>query len=383
MKRMVLTTLVLGLFFSAQLALADWTAPRHITWVGQSGDAKIVADSSGKIHVVWVNNAPGNNEIYYKRSEDGGTTWSASQRLTWHSAESRSPAIAIDSSGTINIVWTDRRSGNGEIYHRASTDGGVTWTTPKRLTWTSGSSVVPSITIDADDMIHVVWADYTPGVTDIFYKRSTTPGGTAWNSAKRLSWTSDYSEVPAIAAISSSGILVVWADYTPDHVSPDLYIKRSTDGGATWTTSKRMTWTSGYSFNPAMAIDSSDIIHLVWSDWGELKPGIYHKSSQDGGSAWSAIENVTLRSGAFPSIAIDSNSHIHLAWDELTEKSRRDIFYQKSTDGGSTWTTFERVTWTSTMNTEFGCAMAIDPSNTIHLVWDDYWDHRIYYIKSK
>jgi hypothetical protein len=44
----------------------------------------------------------GNLNLYYKKSPDGGTTWST-KRLTWSYANY--PVIAIDSKNNIHVVW--------------------------------------------------------------------------------------------------------------------------------------------------------------------------------------------------------------------------------------------------------------------------------------
>ena len=43
------------------------------------------------------------------------------------------------------------------------------WTPAKRLTWSSGNSSVPAISIDSTDTIHVVWYDDTTGNAEIHY----------------------------------------------------------------------------------------------------------------------------------------------------------------------------------------------------------------------
>ena len=96
-------------------------------------------------------------------------TWKKTKRLTWTTANSWYPSVATDSSNNIHVVWQEE-TGNDEIYYKRSTNGGVTWTT-KRLTWTSGSSRLNAITVDSDSNIHVVWQDITPGNYEIFYKK--------------------------------------------------------------------------------------------------------------------------------------------------------------------------------------------------------------------
>jgi len=76
------------------------------------------ADGAGNLHLVWYDEAPGYSDLYYKSSADGGASWSSAQRLTWTSGLSRYPAMAVDSGNAVHIVWEDDTPGNGEIYYK-------------------------------------------------------------------------------------------------------------------------------------------------------------------------------------------------------------------------------------------------------------------------
>jgi hypothetical protein len=79
---------------------------KRLSWTsGQSGEAAIAVDASGKLYVVWKDNTPGNFEIYYKKSPDAGATWTAAKRLTFTSGHSGKPAIAVDASWNLYVVW--------------------------------------------------------------------------------------------------------------------------------------------------------------------------------------------------------------------------------------------------------------------------------------
>ncbi|OGD16807.1 MAG: hypothetical protein A2Y69_03670 [Candidatus Aminicenantes bacterium RBG_13_59_9] len=45
------------------------------------------------------------------------------------------------------------------------------WSAAKRLTWTSGDSCIPAMVIDPGDNIHVAWQDDTPGNFEIYYRK--------------------------------------------------------------------------------------------------------------------------------------------------------------------------------------------------------------------
>jgi len=356
----------------------SWEGTKRLTWnAGSSSYPAIATDSSGNIHVVWEDSTPGNDEIYYKRSTDGGSSWTT-KRLTWNAGSSYIPAIATDSSGNIHVVWYDYTPGNAEIYYKRSTDGGSSWQPTKRLTWNAGDSLWPSIATDPSGNIHIVWVDETPGNWEIYYKRSTD-GGSSWTT-KRLTWNAGYSYEPAIATDPSGNIHIVWVDETPGNV--EIYYKRSTDGGSSWTT-KRLTWNSGDSGLQAIATDPSGNIYVVWMDDTPGNREIYYKRSTDGGSSWQSTKRLTWNAGfsQCPAIVTDSSGNIHVVWEDTTP-GNAEIYYKRSTDGGSTWTT-KRLTWNA--GRSIRPAIATDSSGNIHVVWNDYTpgNEEVYYKKGK
>jgi hypothetical protein len=367
MKRMGLMIASLVFFLFAQVAQADWTPARRLTWTsGYSENPAIAVDSSGNLHVVWSDTV-GSHDLYYKKSTDGGATWTVTKRITWTSGYSIYPTIAVDSSDNLHLVWRDDTGGNNEIYYKKSTDGGVTWTTSQRLTWTSGISWDPAIAISPSGNLHVVWYDGTGGNNEIYYKKSTN-GGAKWSASQRLTWTSGYSEYPAVLVDSSGNVHVVWQAHIP--VNSEIYYKRSTDGGATWTPSQRLTWNSYYSGSPAIAVDSSGNLHVVWYDSATTNFEIHYRKSTDGGTTWTPSQRLTWTPGYSenPAIAVDSSGNLHVVWDDDTP-GNYEIYYKRSTDGGATWTPSQRLTNTSGVS--WYPAIGVRFTGELCVLWQD------------
>jgi len=379
MKRTGLLIAALGLFLFAGVAQADWRPAKRLTWTaGYSREPEVAVDGSW-VHVVWQDDTTGQNEIYYKKSTDGGATWSPTQRLTWTSGNSEYPAIAIDSSGYLHAVWDDATTGSYALYHKMSTDGGNTWQANKRLTLNSGGSFCPSLAAGPSNRLHLAWQDYNSGNGEIYYMRSTD-GGATWTTSQRLTWNSGSSGYPSIGVGSSNNIHIIWEDDTPGNY--EVYYKKSTDGGATWATSQRLSSTSGWSSYPVLAVGPFGNLHVVWGDGTPGNYEIYYRKGSNGGDSWAASRRLTWTSGISDntSIAADSSGNVHVVWNDNTP-GNNEISYKNSTDQGATWAATQRLTWNA--GSSESPRIVIDPSANLHVVWSDSTPgkHDIYYKK--
>jgi len=71
--------------------------------------------------VAWQDDRGGTNDVYFKRSIDGGATFSADERVDDTGAGpsgQTAPAVAVDTSmGTrCFVVWEDTRNGNSDVF---------------------------------------------------------------------------------------------------------------------------------------------------------------------------------------------------------------------------------------------------------------------------
>jgi hypothetical protein len=319
-----------------------------------------IALSGDNIHVVWRDDTPGNREIYYRRSLNNGDTWRKTKRLTNNVGATYSPDIAV-SGNNIHLVWDDHTPGNNEIFYKRSTTNGSTWGKQKRLTHNAGGSYSPAIAVSGSH-IHVVWNDDTTGNAEIFYKRSTTNGST-WGKQIRLTH-SGTSYSPAIA-VSGSNVHVVWFDDTPGNY--EIYYKRSTDYGATWVKTKRLTKNAGNSYPPAIAVSGSNV-HVIWYDDTPGNWEIYYKRSTTNGATWSKQKRLTRNAGnsSNPDITV-SGSNIHVVWRDLTP-GNNEIYYRRSSNNGDSWRKVKRLT--KNAGDSRYPVVEVSGSN-IHVAWDN------------
>jgi hypothetical protein len=103
-----------------------------------------VATSGNNVYVVWRDDTSGNNEILYKRSTNDGATFGATINLSNNAGDSITPAVAA-SGDNVYVVWTDGTPGNPEILYKRSTDGGATFGATINLSNNAGNSAQPAV----------------------------------------------------------------------------------------------------------------------------------------------------------------------------------------------------------------------------------------------
>jgi hypothetical protein len=306
--------LIMCLLIFPLRAGATWTTKR-LTWnSGFSEKAQVALDSFDNINVVWSDDTPGNQEIYFKRSTNGGSSW-MTKRLTWNTGMSIRQVLAVDSNDNIYVVWNDDSLGNDELFLKKTTNGGISWTT-KRLTWTPDFSYDPTIAIDSNDHIYIAWNERVSSKWEIFLKKSTD-GGANWTT-QRLTWNSYDSCIPKLAVDSNDNVYVVWNEFNSDKSFFEIFIRKSTDGGSNWTT-QRLTWNSGISAGPSIMTDSLNYIHVFWYDSTSGNNEIYYKKSINGGVSW-LFQRLTWNTGDsyHPVGVVNSSSKVIVVWWDLT-----------------------------------------------------------------
>lgn len=249
-------------------------------------NAWCIAANGDILHVVWFDFRNGSEEIYYKRSPDGGISWSPDRRLTYSSGQASFPSISVNGPNVF-VVWEDSRDGNFEIYFKRSTNGGLNWENDTRLTNSTGGSLESSMSVNGS-VVHVVWMDYRDGNHEIYYKRSPD-GGISWGLDKRLTNNTSVSSSPSVS-VSGSVVSVVWLD-TRDG-NNEIYYKHSTDGGINWGVDKRLTNNTAISLYPCVRASGSQV-NVVWNDKRDGNEEIYYKRSSNSGVTWGSDIRLT------------------------------------------------------------------------------------------
>ena len=285
------------------------------------------------IYVVWFDDTPGNNEIFFAKSTDGGETFGDAVNVSNNSATSLAPSISV-SNNTVYVVWQDSTSGNFEIFFAKSTDGGETFGDPINISNNPGVLAIPQLTV-LDNNVYVVWQDGTSNSPsrEIFFAKSTD-GGETFGDPVNVSNTKGFSVLPQMV-ISNNIVYVVWSDDSLGY--DEIFFAKSNDGGETFGDPINVSINNGFSFEPSIAF-FGNTVYIIWSD-NSLNGNreIFFAKSTDGGETFGDPVNVSNSKGysTIPEI-FTLNESIYVIWDEILP-GEDDIFFAKSNDGGETF----------------------------------------------
>jgi hypothetical protein len=307
-----------------------WSPDIRLTFDPSASKFPSVAEDGQILHVVWQDHRIGGGKVFYKRSPDAGLSWGQDVQLTFDVDPYFSYHPDIAASGSIlHLVWFDNRDGNQEIYYKRSTDGGLTWEPDVRLTYDPSSSDNASVAV-LGSLVHVVWSDSRDGNKEIYYKRSPDDG-LSWGQDIRLTNDSAESSNPSIS-VSGAVMYVVWQDVRSGW---EIYGKRSTDGGLTWGMDTRLTNNPYNSFYPSVSV-SGENVHVVWQDVRDNNWEIYYKRSTDAGLTWGDDTRLTVSDydSFYPSIAI-AGTAVHVLWEDNRD-GNYEMYYKQDPTGNPT-----------------------------------------------
>lgn len=265
-------------------------------------DPSSLSSYQDRVYVTWIKDrgyqqASPWSDIYFAWSTDQAQTWNYPNPLQTQAQEindnpgdltglglANGPNAAVAPNGDVYVAWlnvdvTAAQDTNATLYVDKSTDGGLNWGTDVAVY--QGFNSCPA---------HL----------------SKGPGIAAWDDARARSFPS-----MAVSPSNSNHVYIVYAEDTTtgDRDEGDIYLVRSTDGGATWPHRVQINsdGTTTDQFEPWIAVKSDGTIDVAWfdrrNDPNDTLWDVYVAKSTDGGATFSTNVRVTDLSFATPSVA--------------------------------------------------------------------------------
>jgi hypothetical protein len=294
-------------------------------------------------------------------SNDGGRSWSTPRALAPSPERQDDPQLVVDAADGRTLYAAFMQNNKSSEYVARSDDFGATWRTMLVEPLQRGTD--KDILAARGDHVYLVYHTQQKIFASVSHN-----GGATWSTHNLVGTTNSSLGVslPSGGAIDSKGnAYFAWnGENNPGQAkgTKNLYVTRSTDGGASWTTSlidvSQPAYQCGcpgwdyWGAQIALAVDAKDRIYVLWgaAHTGSGLQRQYFSRSLDGGAAWSPRVDVSLApSGAnnlFPALAARGDGDVRIAWmddrngfDTGAEdpNGRWNVYYRSSANAGQTW----------------------------------------------
>lgn len=325
------------------------------------GDPVAFFDVSGKAYFCTLGSPGG---IYFVTTTDLGATWSArSNADVLNSTNDDKQHACADHSGVypnnVYAAWTDFGVSGTPVQFSRSTDGGVTWGARTTLAIGSNRGQGVHISTGPNGEVYVMWAHYTTGTAEvgIGFAKSTDGGATfstpaiafpingirisnggiaTLNNTRAASFP--YFDVDRSNGPRRGWIYVVTPELdVPSTGQADVYLRRSTDGGTTWSSAIRVNGpdvaANKWQWMASIAVDqvtggitvgyhSKDTTGSVYADSLFNR---YAAFSNDGGNTWENFVVSDVRSPLRPQGTPNTNANYN------------GDYYETAAWGGRAW----------------------------------------------
>ncbi|MDM7916440.1 MAG: sialidase family protein, partial [Candidatus Eisenbacteria bacterium] len=306
-----------GASFDGGLTWTDHLIGGVLPW---DSDPVLVTDREGTFYLVVINYVDGGaNQISVHRSPDGGASWEGpfqavqSNGATFEDKE----WIAADRTGgprdgNLYISWS--RFYEMRIHCVASSDRGETWTSPVPVSDAGVAAQWPVPIVLRNGNLLVAWCVYSnPRIAfDI-----STNGGATWGVDRTLTTTTTQPQedingaitvfpYPSLAMDETDGpragtVYCVYADRAIPANGMDVWCRRSTDDGQTWSDRVRINDDAPGllrdQFHPWVTCDEQGALIATWYDRRDDPANylwhIYLSRSTDGGLTWETNLRIT------------------------------------------------------------------------------------------
>ncbi|MFX0132818.1 MAG: hypothetical protein ACFFDN_04140 [Candidatus Hodarchaeota archaeon] len=251
------------------------------------------------IYIVWEINNGSQYDIMISNSSDFfNTNYTISFNTSYNDIY---PDIKVDSLGIVHVVWAAPNAIGPlqwEIYYTNSSDN---FSSYKNISNNPNNDTTPSIDIDSNNVVYVVWAGINVSTYDIYYTNSSDN----FQSKAIISSNSWNDQFPDIA-ISKSEVMIAWS--ASNGTNYDIVIASNRSSFAKRTISQ-----NPYNdLNPRIINGPGNILHIVWTSYDNMESDIIYCNELDFLINYTLSSN--LKNDTQCDIAVDYDGIINIIW---------------------------------------------------------------------
>ncbi len=351
---------------------ADWTEPMSLSneSIGLSRWPSITDDSRGYLHVIWLEDSYVVNgiadAIFYTVFD--GKEWSSPVDILTSPDQTSMGAgeiITLPTTGELAILWVASRTQYLSRAKIGDAEMARSWRT---------STLFPWLEIDHASLVYAPPTDLYLAFSfgeDFKIGFAHSPDlGTSWSDPE-LVWspkTGDYAATKPQLCIDATGKIVhlVWQENAGAlNWNPSgIWYARSEDQGVTWSEPEYLPYEGS---TPNCNYDGNGLLHMLWNSGVGSVDGRYHRLSLDDGLTWTepkaVLPGLSGRTNK-PALAVDSSGVLHLLSGAMADGKTR-MFWSRWQ--GDRWT--EPVSISNHMKSNESPSLVITNGNRLNAVW--------------
>ncbi len=225
--------------------------------------------------------------------------------------------------------------------------------------------------------VYAVWSELVGSTSEVYLRRSSD-GGATWGTIVNVTSNQATTAVkPVIAVAPGASDRVVVAYQTVSGGVRDIVVQVSTDSGATFGTPTAALDAAGDSFHHVLAIRGTTVV-VAWEklDTGTLNRDVMGRTSTDGGATFGAEMKINVGSGGTrfagrPQVGLTSSGGVVWAWREQRSGSTRDVFAAASASVTTAPVADVRIDGDATDKRESDFPVMVVAGTSAYLVWQD------------
>ncbi len=292
-------------------------------------------DSKGVLHLIYFKGEPGAGDIFYVRSTDGASTWSAPLRVNSQPGSAiamgtiRGAQLAIGRGNSVHVAWNG--SGSAEpkgvdgapmLYTRLNDAGRAFEPQRSLMTYAGTLDGGGSLAADLKGDVFVVWHGSAGAKEDanraVYMARSTDNGG-SFEREKKISVqpTGACGCCQLRALVDSKGALYVFYRAAGQNVNRDSTLLVSSDRGSTFQSAMLQPWKiNACPMSSYALLESNGAVRAAW----ETQEQIYSASIEPATVKFSAPVAAPAQGDnrKHPTLAVNAKGEMLLAWTEGT-----------------------------------------------------------------
>lgn len=274
------------------------------------------------VHIVWLDYRDNNPEIYYMQSLDNGETWNQALRITYNNTRKHNvyDINLVVRELNIYLLWKEYRTGSSEIYYKKSNDNGKTWSNDVRLTADYNPSYYPDFEV-LGIYQYVVFEDR--GVDYNICLLTSNDAGEAWSAKTFVTSSTAASEKPSITAAEGS-LYLTWQEKHSGFYQ--IFFRKSIDNGEAWGKIRQLSLDETNSINPRIYNYDKNLV-VIWQQSVNETFHIYYSISNDTGETWSENKAIISNMSCYNHEIGGQGNNIHIVWQNYYQAAWSDIWY--------------------------------------------------------